>query len=93
MMTIEQVLHAIRPKAEWVLKGINYSGLLWLDKTQTKPTEQEIKDHIAAYNYKNLRRKKYPNVGDQLDAIWKGGVALDEMKNIILAVKTKYPKP
>ena len=43
--------------------------------------------------YKELRKNEYPPIGDQLDAIWNGGTALDEMKNVILAVKDKYPKP
>jgi hypothetical protein len=38
------------------------------------------------------RRLEYPSIGDQLDALWKGGDALSEMQARIIAVKEKYPK-
>lgn len=51
-----------------------------------------------ANEYKELRRKEYPPVGDQLDAIWKmltppTGSEAEAMKAQIEAVKAKYPKP
>lgn len=47
----------------------------------------------ASNKYQRLRREEYPPVGDQLDALWKGGQAATDMKVIIDAVKAKYPKP
>lgn len=44
-------------------------------------------------NYAELRRKEYPAIGDQLDALWKGGEALEAMRQQIVAVKEKYKKP
>ena len=44
-------------------------------------------------DYAELRRNDYPAIGDQLDALWKGGPALDAMREKILEVKAKYPKP
>jgi hypothetical protein len=44
-------------------------------------------------NYSELRRKEYPAIGDQLDALWKGGEALEAMRQQIVAVKEKYKKP
>ena len=46
-ITIIDALIALRPKAEWSLDGDDYSGLTWLDKTQTKPTEEEINAKIT----------------------------------------------
>jgi len=43
-------------------------------------------------NYEQLRRKEYPTIGDQLDALWKGGDAQTEMLAKVMAVKAKYPK-
>ena len=40
--------------------------------------------------YKSLRQ--YPPIGDQLDAIWKGGDAQADMLKQVMAVKAKYPK-
>ena len=45
--TIIDALIALKPKAEWTLDGYDYSGLTWLDKNQTKPTEQEINTKLA----------------------------------------------
>lgn len=43
--------------------------------------------------YKYNRASEYPTIGDQLDALWKGGDAAAEMLAKVQAVKTKYPKP
>ena len=42
--------------------------------------------------YKAKRAAEYPPIGDQLDALWKGGDAAAEMLAIVQAVKAKYPK-
>ena len=43
-----------------------------------------------AYIFKRLA--EYPPIGDQLDALWKGGDAAAEMLAKVQAVKQKYPK-
>jgi hypothetical protein len=43
--------------------------------------------------YAELRAAAYPAIGDQLDALWKGGDAAAEMLAKIQAVKAQYPKP
>lgn len=48
---------------------------------------------VLASDYQALRAAEYPSVGDQLDALWKGGNAADEMRAKVMAVKAKYPKP
>jgi hypothetical protein len=42
--------------------------------------------------YKAKRLAEYPPIGDQLDALWKGGDAAAKMLAIVQAVKAKYPK-
>jgi len=42
--------------------------------------------------YAELRAAEYPPIGDQLDALWKGGSAAEEMLATVMAVKAKYPK-
>ena len=46
-ITIIEALTSLKPKAQWNLIGFDYSGLEWLDKTQTKPTEEEINIKIT----------------------------------------------
>jgi hypothetical protein len=44
-------------------------------------------------DYYALRRAEYPAIGEQLDALWKGGDAAAAMTARIAEVKSKYPKP
>lgn len=44
-------------------------------------------------NYAELRRKEYPDIRDQLDALWKGGAELEAMRQKIVGVKEKFKKP
>jgi hypothetical protein len=48
-------------------------------------------EHDAA-EYQRQRATEYPPIGDQLDALWKGGDAAAEMLARVQAVKSKYPK-
>ena len=43
---IVSALLALKPGAEWTIRGDNYSDLEWLDKSQTKPTEDLSLIHI-----------------------------------------------
>tara|TARA_R110000782_G_scaffold197495_1_gene286604 strand:+ start:363 stop:647 length:285 start_codon:yes stop_codon:yes gene_type:complete len=63
--------------------------LLWLAKGNTP----EPADIPPAPSYQELRAAAYPPVGDQLDALWKGGEPEAAMKQIILDVKAEFPKP
>ena len=45
---IPAALQLLKPGAQWALIGSEYSGLEWSDSGQTKPTETEINDKIAA---------------------------------------------
>jgi hypothetical protein len=64
-------LQALRPGAQWVWNGSDYTGLEWLDETQTKPTEQEITDKIvelnAAADAENIRINNFKNDAGQMD--------------------------
>ena len=44
---IPAALQSLKPGAEWVLRGTDYSGLEWLDSGQTKPTETELTNKIT----------------------------------------------
>ena len=47
---IPGALQSLKPGAEWTLRGEDYSGLEWVDKKQTKPTETEINSKISELN-------------------------------------------
>ena len=53
----------------------------------------EITTLQAAHAATQYRRDRvYPPIGDQLDALWKGGAAAEEMLAQIHAVKARHPK-
>lgn len=77
-----------------------------IDGVQYELSEQEMVEYnqnallaqarVAEWEaqaYARKRQQEYPSIGDQLDALWKGGSAADAMLEKIQAVKTKYPKP
>lgn len=83
---------------KWVFAGNDYDGLDWYDESP-KPTKEELdalwtptQNSITAKAYMAKRALEYPSIGDQLDALWKGGDAAIEMLAKVQAVKEKYPK-
>lgn len=56
-------------------------------------TEERYTNEINAQKpYDERRRNSYPPIGDQLDALWKGGDDAEEMKVLVNKVKTDNPK-
>jgi hypothetical protein len=94
-----EALISLRPGSQWVARGEDYAGIEWLDQEQTIPTDEELKAEMARlraeYNatfYRLERAKAYPNIGDQLDALFHAGVFPAEMAAKIQAVKDQFPK-
>ena len=80
---------SIKPSSErmdyWVVDG----ETLTFDQSQADSDDAAI----AAVAYKKVRREAYPEIGDQLDALWKGGAAQAAMKVLVDKVKSDNPKP
>ena len=94
---ITHALIGLKPGAQWILRGETYADLEWLDKSQTKPTEQEVEEKIAELKYQEevnvyqeKRKLEYPDWEDQLDQIYHSGI--DVWKSDIKTIKDKYPK-
>lgn len=95
---MDKALHNLRPQAVWTINGEDeYNNLVWLDKNQTKPTEEEVAAEVArlqaeyeAKEYQRQRAAEYPSYADQFDLLYHGGY--DAWKAAIDAIKTKYPK-
>ena len=51
-----------------------------------------VQAYVDAHAYIAKRQAEYPSIGDQLDALWKGGDAQAEMLAKVLAVKQRFPK-
>ena len=47
MITIMDAIQALKPGAECTVRGDTYSGIEWLDKNQTQPTEEEVNAKVT----------------------------------------------
>ena len=63
-----------------------------VDGNPVQYEEATVQAYINAHVYIEKRLAEYPPIGDQLDALWKGGDAAAEMLAKVQAVKAKYPK-
>jgi hypothetical protein len=79
---------------------VNREGVIEWHSPSTAPVSDEqiaqeltrLEQQYATDAYKRNRLAEYPPIGDQLDALWKGGDAAAEMLTKVQAVKVKYPK-
>jgi hypothetical protein len=63
------------------------------DGNEVAYDKSAVDAYVNAHAYIAKRASEYPSIGDQLDALWKGGEEATEMLAKVQAVKTKYPKP
>ena len=86
---IRSAINALRPAAECSIRGNSYAGIEWLDKSQTKPTEDEVNTKVTelvnAYPMKLLREERDRLIG-QSD--WRIVMAKETGTNIPAAWKT-----
>jgi hypothetical protein len=76
------------------LDSVDFTYLLPINSVPI--TDEEVKTlqpPLKDLTYQELRVAKYPPVGDQLDALWKGGDHQAAMHQIIRDVKLEFPKP
>lgn len=82
-MTRTKIVNSVEvpftPEEEAELDAIEAAGLL-------------RQAELARTKYQRDRAAEYPSIGDQLDALWKGGDAATAMLAQVQAVKNKYPK-
>jgi hypothetical protein len=93
--TKTDAIMSLRPKSEWSMSD---DVIEWMDTNQTQPTESEIQTELTrlqteydANEYQRKRKLEYPDIGDQLDALFHAGVFPTDMAAKIQAVKDKYP--
>ena len=92
---IPAALQALKPGAEWVLRGDNWSGLEWLDKKQAAPTEKEVTDKIAELDAAEAMRLLRVERNARLQALdwevvkaYSAGVAVDaKLKTYMQALR------
>ena len=100
-MDLVKALISIRPNSNWELNGDDYTGLVWKDEQQIKPTKTELetealrlKTEYESKEYQRLRAKEYPSMQEQLDMqYWDSINDTTTWQDAINAIKVKYPKP
>lgn len=92
---IPAALQALKPGAEWTLRGDDWSGLEWLDKKQAAPTEKEVTDKIAELDAAEAMRLLRVERNARLQALdweviksYSNGVAVDaKLKTYMQALR------
>ena len=82
------------------IKSEVHTSLTWVEVPDTTVAEvgntyvnnEIVVPEVTAVGYSYLRTVDYPEIGDQLDALFHAGVFPAEMAAEIQAVKDKYPK-
>lgn len=97
---ISRAIKSLCPDAEFAVEDEDYSTIRWFKQPETIPTLEEVENESQRLtqldvdlSYQKKRRAEYPSIGDQLDALWKGEAALEEMRAKVMAIKNKYSKP
>lgn len=100
MITKSKALSSLRLGAEWIWRGTEYSGIEWLDQSQTKPTEAEIDaqvDRLEALEPARIatqnRRTAYINEADPLFfKAQRGDATTEEWMAKVAEIKERFPK-
>jgi len=79
---------ALNPNIKVIRGDVAYDA----DGNKVQYDKNAVQAYVDAHAYIAKRAAEYPSIGDQLDALWKGGDAAAEMLAKVQAVKTKYPK-
>ena len=82
-------IFALNPSVVTIRGDVAYDA----DGNEVAYDKAAVQAYVDAHAYIAKRASEYPPIGDQLDALWKGGDAAAEMLTKVQAVKTKYPKP
>lgn len=87
-MKNQQAIYALNSSVVTIRGDVAYDK----EGNEVAYDKSAVQAYIDANAYKEKRMAEYPPIGDQLDALWKGGDAAAEMLAKVKAVKTKYPK-
>ena len=63
-----------------------------VNMTEAQAKAKELSDAYDAIEYQRKRVDAYPEIGDQLDDLYKKGAFSDDMSALLKKVKDDYPK-
>ena len=95
-----QLIDAITElKSDARVSIIRDGSIVWHDSNPSNITDEQIQTKLAeiqaeydAQEYARSRKTDYPDIGDQLDALYHAGVFPANMAARIKETKDKYPK-
>jgi hypothetical protein len=85
---IEDGIYKLYPQVVRTVEDIAYDA----DGNEVAYDKVAVQAYFNARAYIAKRAAEYPPIGDQLDALWKGGAEAEAMLAKVQAVKNKYPK-
>ena len=97
MITLIHALDALGISA--YCKNNDYDTIVWTNPEEAVSKEvldakvAEMQSAEDATQYQRTRKPLYPDIGDQLDDLYKQGAFSDEMSAKIKKVKDDNPKP
>ena len=83
-----EAIFALNPSVVTIRGDVAYDA----NGNEVSYDKAAVEAYVQAHSYIAKRQAEYPPIGDQLDALWKGGEAAAEMLAKVQAVKAKYPK-
>jgi len=99
-MNTTDAVQSLQPDSEFIIENEDYSTITWVITPETIPTQAEVDAEVVrlqeeydSQEYARDRAPEYPDIGDQLDALFHAGVFPDDMAAKIQAVKDAHPKP
>ena len=81
-------IYKLNPSVVTVRGDVAYDA----DGNEVAYDKAAVQAYVDAHAYIAKRAAEYPPIGDQLDALWKGGTEAEAMLAKVQAVKAKYPK-
>ncbi len=83
-----QAIYKLNPQIVSMSDDIAYDA----DGNEVAYDKAAVQAYVDAHAYIAKRASEYPPIGDQLDALWKGGAEAEAMLAKVQAVKQKFPK-
>jgi len=83
-----EAIFKLNPSVVTIRGDVAYNA----DGNEVSYDKAAVEAYVQAHSYIAKRQAEYPPIGDQLDALWKGGEAAAEMLAKVQAVKSKFPK-
>ena len=87
-MINHEAIYKLNPSVVTIRGDVAYDA----DGNEVAYDKDAVNAWVDPDAYKYARAAEYPSIGDQLDALWKGGAEAEAMLAKVQAVKAKYPK-